>query len=579
MKPERSEDNNPLLSNIGDGSINVKELHNNTTSHKSVNIYNGKASDEALLEQKKEKFRDFFLRNVSSGSISPTVRRTLDYEAHRLGLDAATQSEIEMSLLQLDCPTRLSDSDRVSYGIALDAVRKNELTREILTTLLRIADRCGDDEVSFYANLALAVREPGKLITRYNEHPFDSYWQAFWAYMAFKCKGKNDEASKCVDVLNKWDSMPSDNISVLNAAGNLYSYVVGGEKPAAKHAVGFLLGCNAPSPELKGFIGTMGYILKLGDQAVPLYYSDNSELNFYLNLFGARQKPAANMNDILDGIDFGASTTDTPALVPNPAPKPAPAPKPTPATSFSAAPASTYVPPKVSIPPVAPPRKTNYTGWIVVAVVALLAYLGLKNCGGSDREEAVTATTVITETGPNPIDNGGATTTDGGDNTTPGAGDNNGGYTKTDGGATTNPGGNNSTAPDGNKDVSTTSEHKKTDYSEPVKPKPVLQEPQPSPFEILVSKAQAGDAGAMCDLGIAYLDGDGVAKSNKKAFEWFSASARAGCADGMYWLGYCYKGGRGTEKDKELAKEWFGKAAARGHSNAAKEYEDLQSLM
>lgn len=124
MKPERSEDNNPLLSNIGDGSINVKELHNNTTSHKSVNIYNGKASDEALLEQKKEKFRDFFLRNVSSGSISPTVRRTLDYEAHRLGLDAATQSEIEMSLLQLDCPTRLSDSDRVSYGIALDAVRK-----------------------------------------------------------------------------------------------------------------------------------------------------------------------------------------------------------------------------------------------------------------------------------------------------------------------------------------------------------------------------------------------------------------------------------------------------------------------
>ena len=62
-------------------------------------------------------------------------------------------------------------------------------------------------------------------------------------------------------------------------------------------------------------------------------------------------------------------------------------------------------------------------------------------------------------------------------------------------------------------------------------------------------------------LGFMYLDGEGVAKDEKKGFEYLSQDKEIFDEDVLFRLGECYFYGRGTEKDKEKARELWRKAA------------------
>ena len=53
--------------------------------------------------------------------------------------------------------------------------------------------------------------------------------------------------------------------------------------------------------------------------------------------------------------------------------------------------------------------------------------------------------------------------------------------------------------------------------------------------------AEAGEATAMCNLGVYYAYGKGgLTKDETKAVEWYRKAAEAGNARAMCNLGYCY---------------------------------------
>lgn len=116
--------------------------------------------------------------------------------------------------------------------------------------------------------------------------------------------------------------------------------------------------------------------------------------------------------------------------------------------------------------------------------------------------------------------------------------------------------------------------------------------------------AAAGDAAAQRNLGLLYLNGQGVPKNEAAAADWFRRSsdqgfprasanlgemylrgvgvprdpeqavtffqraAEAGLAEAQYNLAILTEAGFGVRKDLELARRWFQRAAAGGHAPA-----------
>lgn len=78
--------------------------------------------------------------------------------------------------------------------------------------------------------------------------------------------------------------------------------------------------------------------------------------------------------------------------------------------------------------------------------------------------------------------------------------------------------------------------------------------------------AVQGHTMAQCQLGLMYREGQGTAKDEKKAFEWFmkAANASQNCPRGKFYVGRCYHYGHGVQKDYKEAVRWYTIAAKEG---------------
>ena len=59
----------------------------------------------------------------------------------------------------------------------------------------------------------------------------------------------------------------------------------------------------------------------------------------------------------------------------------------------------------------------------------------------------------------------------------------------------------------------------------------------PEEVSNMIRKAEAGDPSAQCDLGVAYITGDGIGRDLVKAAEWIEKSALQGNSHAAYILG------------------------------------------
>ena len=91
-------------------------------------------------------------------------------------------------------------------------------------------------------------------------------------------------------------------------------------------------------------------------------------------------------------------------------------------------------------------------------------------------------------------------------------------------------------------------------------------EAKKSAFDVFRAGADQGDATAMANLGMSYLNGRGVARDYVKAREWYQKAADKDNAGGMAGLGALYANGHGVARDYVKAREWYQKAADKGHA-------------
>jgi TPR repeat protein len=102
-------------------------------------------------------------------------------------------------------------------------------------------------------------------------------------------------------------------------------------------------------------------------------------------------------------------------------------------------------------------------------------------------------------------------------------------------------------------------------------------------IDLFSKSAALGDANAMVELAESYSNGEGVAKNDAEALEWFTLAAKAGNSSAMLSLGGLYLlGNDGVEQSDEDAAKWFQKAADLKNAAAiydlGKLYEDGQGV-
>lgn len=88
------------------------------------------------------------------------------------------------------------------------------------------------------------------------------------------------------------------------------------------------------------------------------------------------------------------------------------------------------------------------------------------------------------------------------------------------------------------------------------------------PIDELRAKAAEGDTNAQFRLGVAYDQGQGVAKNQSEAAVWYQKAAEQGHAPAQNSLGSMYQFGEGVPQDNIEAVRWYEKAADKGFGEA-----------
>ena len=110
-----------------------------------------------------------------------------------------------------------------------------------------------------------------------------------------------------------------------------------------------------------------------------------------------------------------------------------------------------------------------------------------------------------------------------------------------------------------------TSFFKKNEETPPQKTEQVMADEEPTMFEIMLKKAQKGDAKAQNNVA-AYYKNAGDCKS---AYYWYQKAVNQGDPLALYGMGQCYATGCGTKKDYTIAANYFRRAADKGVRDAA----------
>ena len=99
-----------------------------------------------------------------------------------------------------------------------------------------------------------------------------------------------------------------------------------------------------------------------------------------------------------------------------------------------------------------------------------------------------------------------------------------------------------------------------------------------NPAELRV-QANAGDAEAQDNLGVAYYYGRGVPQDDAQAVSWFRQAAEQGHALAQFSLGFMYYTGQGVAQDYVEAHKWVTLAASRATGDNRKRFVALRDSL
>lgn len=284
---------------IGDANAISGGIHNtdshNVDSHNVTQITNYVQeckNPEAHKVENASKFRDLCKRIIKQGGrLSQDGKEILEDRRYQLGIDEITANtiieEVKRSAIKT-AVSSLSVLDRMTLTNAKMSVSNNSKnTVRALEKLGPLAVSCNDEEVKFYYYLLLAAQDSSTYIRQYEDRKEDSYWQTYWAYMAYSKERNISGAQSALIALKAWPDMPEFNQLLLGAAGD-YSEIAD-SNDAIEEMATYL---NSNDVEYSGLLEDFKLAVSSLYSGFPL------EDNFYLYSFGLEvHKKAINQKE------------------------------------------------------------------------------------------------------------------------------------------------------------------------------------------------------------------------------------------------------------------------------------------
>lgn len=559
---------------------------NNLTNTTNNVTYVGRAAEEVLLNECKAQYRKKCESLIEDGVISKNVRLELNVYAESLGLDDSVCREIEDGVKRTKCvATSLSGVQKIMLDDVIEQIENNKAGSQNLGKLEAMA-QVDDEKVQFYYHLLLVSENASEYIKKFEKRDADSYWDSFWAYVAYKKNGADTKAEQQLMELDKFAAYPAANILVLNCAGWLFPSVGGiGREQINSAKRTFNRCCNAPvSDLLRPFMTALENLIDQDTNVRQL--SGEPQIDFYLGrIFSVKpvqkpvQKPAPMSyaatsaprvsDDVVDTIDTMAKNWNSMNA----------------ASVAGGTTAATQTRQTKTVTPtdlVSRKKKSDgmssTTKTVVIALAiagVLLVFFVLKPIFFSDKADVRPST--VSESSLTTSGSNAKTTT--APATKPAS--------KPAAKPASKPAAAKSTTKPANTSMSTGSNSSSDSYSAtPAVPKQKsVAEMSPSEAynagrnylssgtysraaEYLKSAADRGDIAANYELALLYQNGSGVAKNFNAAFVYMKKAADAGYTKAFCPLGEMYHGGRGVAKDRSMAEAWYRKAADCGDAKA-----------
>ena len=223
------------IHNTDSHNVDSHEVH--TTMHNTTNNVTNyvqqvaKNAEESAIE-KKFLFRQYCEKIVQKGGlISAEGKALLDRKMAELGLSQDDGDAIVLSIKRskICSSSELNILAKIKLDSAKLAIKQNSQNLE--RSLSELKAQCliyDNEELHFYYNLLLSALDAKQCILRYEARKADSYWMAFWAYLAYIKLGDREMAEQTLAWLSTFDEMPQGNLILLDSAGRT-SDIIGNE--------------------------------------------------------------------------------------------------------------------------------------------------------------------------------------------------------------------------------------------------------------------------------------------------------------------------------------------------------------
>ena len=265
-----------------------RSVHNITNTTSTVNNITQVAAQKSEMELQQEKKAIYLTeckRAYEDNVLEQSEVVLLEECRIKLGLDKATADAILESVRMMsERNARKSDLNpiaRTKLKILTDKLQKNEVKAlmDQIDSLEPLVRRYDHDELSRKYYLVLAALKPEKCIEQKERTKTDTYWEAFWSYLAYIKSGRLADAEDVLVSLDRFTNYPEDNVSVLAVAGAL----IMGDKAEAREYLDAVTGEYTPA--LQRFVDSI-YLL-LGPKVAKEMGADENTCAFYLvNFFG-----------------------------------------------------------------------------------------------------------------------------------------------------------------------------------------------------------------------------------------------------------------------------------------------------
>lgn len=550
------------------GSYNTKNETHNVDSHNVTYVLNGKAADDMSRGDRKADYREFCRKRMVSGVVSRQLRGELDAKAAELELSDADKKEVEFSVkaaVQSKETKELSQVDRMTLSFAARQIAlDNGNAMENLPKLEALCDT-DDDEVLFYYHLLSVCDSPSTYVRKFENRMSDTYWQSYWAYIAYLMNGSLAKAEKTLRSLSAWDEYPCDNQILLRCSGFIYAGKRGGTgEENIRMGVEAMSHCVSTSALLDSFKSAIEFILVAEGNVLSL--SDMPSVNFYLKrIFGYPERTVAPAI----GPTVRQIRKETESVQPK-------------TMSYGTAKSAVGHPVISAASPVQRPTVTtdkstqHFLGMVSSALVLVGCLVYYFVSSGSDSKDSFVPDSessariesaeapVKTSTGQAGASRKPATSprTDGKSGTTSKTGNKLPAETKTE----TSPANVQQELPKATKIKSV--EEMSSDEALTFGKQAFSRGDYQSAVKGFMKASESGSVAAKYELSRLFSQGLGVSKDLNYAFTLMKAAADAGYTKAYRGLADMYHGGRGVTKDRTAAEYWYGKAADNGDQEA-----------